>query len=213
MTMFKHVWFDFAGTLYRETPLFNEAHDKLRYSTYAKIVGEQDMSKAEEEYKTLYKQYGTNAAVFRSLGKSSSFWQDTFDELNIEKLLQPDPIVAETVEQISQQLPVSIFSNFKKDQILSFLKHLEIPATYFTHILDGDAITVRKPDLEGFRKMVELSGVPADQILYIGDRVVADIKPAKQVGMNTCLIYNESSEADYCVQSFGELEGIVEQNI
>jgi FMN phosphatase YigB (HAD superfamily) len=102
------------------------------------------------------------------LGKSSSFWQDTFDELDIETLLQSDPVVAKTVERISQQLPVSVFSNFKRDQILSFLKHLEIPATCFTHILDGDAMTARKPDLEGFHKMVELSAVPAGQILYIG---------------------------------------------
>jgi HAD superfamily hydrolase (TIGR01549 family) len=211
--MLKHIWFDFGGTLYRETPGFNAAHDQLRYSTYATLVGEQDMSKAERGYTALYKQYGTNAAVFRSLGKSSSFWQDTFDELDIAKLLQPDPVVAQTIETIRKQLPVSVFSNFKKGQILAFLKHLEIPTAYFTYILGGDAVTLRKPDLEGFNKMVELSKVAVDQILYIGDRVDADIKPAKQVGMKTCLIYSESSEADYCVKSFGEVESVVEQNL
>jgi HAD superfamily hydrolase (TIGR01549 family) len=207
----KHIWFDFAGTLYRETPLFNAAHDKLRFSTYAKLVGEQDMDRAEKEYLALYRQYGTNAAVFRTLGKSSSFWQDTFDELDVAKLIQPDPVVAETVERISRQLPISLFSNFKKDQILAILKHLGIPATCFTHILDGDAIAVRKPDLEGYFKMVELSGISASHILYIGDRVEADVKPAKQVGIVTCLIYSESVEADYCVRSFAELEKLVKQ--
>jgi hypothetical protein len=52
----KHIWFDFAGTLYRETPIFKAAHDKLLYSTYAKLVGEQDAQKAEKEYKALYEQ-------------------------------------------------------------------------------------------------------------------------------------------------------------
>lgn len=210
--MLKHIWFDFAGTLYRETPLFNEAHDKLRYSTYAKVVGEQDMQKAEEDYLSLYKQYGTNAAVFRSLGKSSSFWQDTFDELDVEKLLKPDHDVTETMKLIHELLPISVFSNFKQAQILDFLKHLDIPTTYFTHILDGDAVTIRKPDLEGFHKMVELSGVPPDQILYIGDRVEADIKPAKRVGMTTCLVYGQSDEADFNVQEFVKLINIVKEN-
>src|SRR4051812_11225406 len=101
----KHLWFDFAGTLYRETPVFNAAHDELRYGTYAKVVGEHNMQKAEKEYKALYKQFGTNAAVFRSLGQSSSFWQDTFDQLDVEKLLNPDPLVAETVKSVSRRLP------------------------------------------------------------------------------------------------------------
>jgi FMN phosphatase YigB (HAD superfamily) len=207
--MLKHVWFDFAGTLYRETPVFKEAHDKLRYTTYAKVVGESDMQKAEREFKALYQQYGTNAAVFRSLGKSSSFWQDTYDELDVKNLLKPDPTVSRVVKNISKQLPVSVFTNFKRAQILSLLKHLGIPETCFTNILDGDAISVRKPDLEGFHKMVELSGVPANQILYIGDRVGADIKPATQVGIVTCLIYEDSDEADYCVQSFDEVESLI----
>lgn len=201
----RHVWFDVAGTLYKETPEFQVAHDQLRYTTYAKLVGQQDMDKAREEYEALYAKYHSNSAVFRSLGQPSDFWQNAFDELDVEELLRPDSEITETLKAISGQLPVSLFTNFKRKKILSLLQHLQISADYFTHILDGDAVKVRKPDLEGFHKIIELSGAPADQILYVGDRVDVDIKPAKQLGIRTCLVYGQSDEADYGFNEFGDL--------
>jgi FMN phosphatase YigB (HAD superfamily) len=50
MANLKHVWFDLAGTLYRETKKFNEVHDNFRYSTFAKVKGIPDLDKAREEF-------------------------------------------------------------------------------------------------------------------------------------------------------------------
>lgn len=61
-----------------------------------------------------------------------------------------------------------------------------------------------KPDLAGFRKMVELSGADAGDVLYVGDKVNKDVLPAKQVGMQTCLLWAESPEADFCARTFPE---------
>ena len=209
--MIKHLWFDMAGTLYRETRAFNAEHDELRYTTYAKLVGEANEQKAKEAYDKLYAQHGSNSAVFRSLGQPSDYWQKVFEHLTDS--LRPDPVVTETLATLGKIVPLSLFTNFKRAKILTLLKQLTIPAADFTHILSGDDVSERKPGLEGFHKMVELSGVPANQIMYVGDRVDVDVKPAKQVGMQTCLIYGESSEADYSVQIFGKVENIVKQNI
>ena len=82
---------------------------------------------------------------------------------------------------------------------------LDIQLGWFTHILGPDVVKNPKPALDGFHKMVELSNVPAEAILYIGDDVEKDLVPAKQVGMQTGLLWKESQEADYCFKDFSHI--------
>lgn len=206
----KHVWFDFAGTLFKETPEFNELHDKLRYQTYANLQGLDDLSKAKNEFLELYSKYGSNSAVFRSLGQSSGYWMKALDDFDFASVLKPDPIVYETLNKLKDIVLISLFTNFVRDRIPKLLALLDIPVEDFTHILGGDDIKERKPALDGFRLMIEKSNLPADQILYVGDRVDVDIKPAKAVGMKSCLVYSKSPEADYSFDSFDELMSLVQ---
>jgi FMN phosphatase YigB (HAD superfamily) len=208
----QHIWFDFAGTLYRETPDFTKAHDDFRFHVYADLQGITDPARAKAEYLELYKQHGSNSAVFRALGKPSDYWMNALDDFDFTALLQPDPAVPETLIKLKDTVPLSLFTNFVPRRITMLLEHLDIPTDCFTHVLSGDDISERKPALDGFYKMIKLSGVPASQIMYIGDRVDVDIKPAKQVGMQTCLIYGKSEEADYCVAGFREIADVVIRN-
>jgi HAD superfamily hydrolase (TIGR01549 family) len=201
----KHVWFDFAGTLFVETPEFHKAHRKLLYRTYANIKGVDDLQVAEKEFTELQQKYGSNSAVFRALGQPSDYWMQTLDKLDFAALLKPNPEIPQTLAVIKDIVPISLFTNYVKHRIDMLLNHLQIPAEYFTYIITGDDITERKPALEGFYAMIEHSGLPPSQLLYVGDRIAVDIKPAKQVGMKTCLVYTESDEADYCVNNFSEL--------
>lgn len=206
----KHIWFDFAGTLFKETPEFNELHDKLRYQTYANLLGLNDLNKAKHEYLELYKKYGSNSAVFRSLGQSSGYWMKALDDFDFASVLKPDPTVYETLNKLNNIVPISLFTNFVRKRIPKLLALLDIPEDDFTHILGGDDIKERKPALDGFRLMIERSNLKAGQILYVGDRVDVDIKPAKSVGMKSCLVYSNSSEADYCFSSFDELFSLIQ---
>ena len=190
-----------GGTLYRETPAFNEIHDKLRYETYAAITGA-PLAEAEARYQELYARYGSNSAVFTSLGKPSDFWQRTFDNMDLAAVLEPDLTVTQTITELSKYVPVSLFTNFKKDKIEAVLKLLNISQGIFTFELSGDDITKRKPDLEGFEKMVGLSNLSPHELLYVGDRIDVDIKPAKAVGMKTALLWQTSAEADYSALDF-----------
>ncbi len=165
-----HIWFDVAGTLYRETPEFNVAHDQHRYLTYATLMGISDIDQAKAEFEELYKIHGSNSAVFTSLGQPSDYWMKAFEELDISNLLHPDPEVIDTLTNLRSIVPISVFTNLKADKIKSLFKHLEIPIELFTYVLSGDDVQERKPALEGFKLMVETSGLPANQNLYIGDR-------------------------------------------
>jgi phosphoglycolate phosphatase len=201
----KYVWFDFAGTLYKETLEFHKIHDKLRYETYAKLTGINDPETAKNEFLAQLKKYGSNTDVFQSLGQSSSYWMKTLDNLDYASVLKPDTEVTETLSKLKDMLPISIFTNFDKQRISNLLSLLQIPVEYFTYIINGDDVPERKPALNGFHEMVNRSGLPADQNLYICDRVQVDVKPAKQVGLRTCLLYSESPEADFCLENFSDI--------
>jgi FMN phosphatase YigB (HAD superfamily) len=47
---------------------------------------------------------------------------------------------------------------------------------------------VKKPDLGFFAHVVELAGVPAHEIVYVGDRVDNDVLPALAAGLGTVRI-------------------------
>ena len=205
----KHIWFDMAGTLYEETTAFHVLHDEFRYSTYAKLKGISDLDRARREYLELYKQYGSNSAVFTSLGKPTDFWMKSFETLDIGSALIPDTVVVDTLRVLKERLPISIFTNYTQGQIIEILAHLDIPSDWFTFLLSGDDVAERKPGLDGFRQMVARSGVPAHETMYVGDRLDVDIKPALTVGMQTCLLRDSSQLADYCIESLDQLIGIL----
>lgn len=206
--MIRHIWFDLASTLYRETPAFDAVHDQLRYETYAAVT-DMPIERAKEKYDQLYARYGSNSAVFTALGKPSDFWQQAFDSMDLASLIKPNPVVNETIMTLSKSVPVSLFSNFKYAKIEEVLKLLGIDVAMFTYVLSGDDVTKRKPDLEGFRKMVELSDLPPGDLLYVGDRIDVDVKPAKAVGMQTALVWQTSSEAGYCFENFADLQRVI----
>lgn len=201
----KHIWFDFGGTLFKETPEFIAAHDDFRFKVYADLRGVSDPEAARTEYLTLYQKHGSNSAIFRSLGQPSDYWMKHLDAFDFTAFLKPDAEVSETIMQLKDLVPLSLFTNFIQRRIDILLEYLQIPAACFTHVLSGDAITERKPALDGFYAMIERSGIPADQILYVGDRVDVDVKPAKQVKMQAGLVYGEAVEADYSFRRFRDI--------
>ncbi|MBF6251894.1 HAD family hydrolase [Nocardia farcinica] len=65
------------------------------------------------------------------------------------------------------------------------LRGLDLPCDF---IATSDDWGVSKPDTAFFDRIVEEVRRPADDILYVGDRLDNDIAPAKAVGMRTAFI-------------------------
>lgn len=198
----KHVWFDLDGTLTVHTAEFHEAHNQLRYKTYAEVVKKPVDDALKAEFEALYKQYGSNSAVFRSLGLPSDYWQHYFNSLDETKYFKPSQEINDTLKRLREIVPISIFTNVKLERLLATLKAIDIDPEWFTILLTGDDIKERKPALDGFHLMIERSKLPPKNLLYVGDRVDVDVKPAKTVDIQTCLLYSESPEADYCLADF-----------
>ena len=67
----------------------------------------------------------------------------------------------------------------------AILRRLNFAADW---IATSDGLGVSKPSAEFFRAIIDLAGVNASEILYVGDRLDNDIAPAQRVGMATVLI-------------------------
>ena len=65
------------------------------------------------------------------------------------------------------------------------LRELGLPADM---IATSDDWGVSKPDPGFFRRMLEVTPGGADEILYVGDRLDNDIRPAADLGLRTALI-------------------------
>ena len=65
------------------------------------------------------------------------------------------------------------------------LKALDLPVDV---IGTSDGWGVEKPSPAFFERLIDEAGVPADQVLYVGDRLDNDIRPAQAAGIQTALI-------------------------
>ncbi len=197
----KHIWFDFSETI---VFLRKERHNRLRYESYAEVVGKPVNDDLINEYEDLYRKNNkSNAAIFRSLGQSSNYWSDRINFLDPKELYRlADDSIPSILCEIREIVPISIFSNIELDRILIAF---QIKQDWFTHIISAGMVKEPKPALEGFRKMVELSDLPPQNILYIGDDVGKDVRPAKQIGIQTGLVWSKSDEADYSFEDFKQI--------
>ncbi|NLT56593.1 MAG: HAD family hydrolase [Actinomycetales bacterium] len=79
-----------------------------------------------------------------------------------------------------------------------------------------------KPDPGFFRRVAEVTPFPSDEILYVGDRVDNDLRPAREAGMRTALVHRgpwaliqwRSTDAEklptFRVESLRELPGLIQ---
>jgi len=128
-----------------------------------------------------------------------------FDQIDQGRYYEPVPEIYNTLDILRDSVKISLFTNAKLENTLRTLEVINIDSNWFTHVISGDDIKARKPALDGFHRVIEKSGIPAKNILYVGDRVDVDILPANQLDLQTCLVYGRSSEANYSFFKFDEL--------
>jgi HAD superfamily hydrolase (TIGR01549 family) len=87
----------------------------------------------------------------------------------------------------------------------------------------SDGWGVAKPSRAFFDRVVVEAGCPAEQVLYVGDRLDNDVRPAQEVGMTTALIrrgpwgyiLDDPAVSERClfhIDSLAELPGLVRKH-
>jgi HAD superfamily hydrolase (TIGR01549 family) len=200
-----HIWFDLHGTLSPETEEYKAALVAVSHTALADALGVEVDDAIRDLFDRLYRQYGTKSAIFEALGMNKDYWPSRFAQLDQLHYMHANPEISEALNQLAALRPVSLLSNARLEMVAAALQAIDIPITTFTHILTSSDVRNPKPALDGFRLIVACSGVPAERILFVGDREPADIRPARAVGMRTVLMWGTSSIADHCFATFRDV--------
>jgi FMN phosphatase YigB (HAD superfamily) len=197
----KHIWFDFSETI---AHINKGQHEIMKYAEYAKAVDKPVTEQLKAEFEEQYELHHNSISdIFYSLGKPSGWWSGRLATINATELFSLiEDDIPQVLAEIKQFVPISIFSNI---DLGTALPALGIDTGLFDHVISSGMVSKPKPALDGFHKIVELSQMPADQILYIGDHVTKDIIPAQTVGLQAGIIWSQSDQADYNFASFEEV--------
>lgn len=204
MEPIKHVWFDFSDTIASLTP----AHDDFLHQTYADAVGKPLSPEVVTELKEARKKYKSYGAVFTNgLGLPPGYWTKKMHSVDVSKFYElKNPNIPEILSELSNRCPLSIFSNM---QMGGLLEKLGIDPSWFQHFISSADVKNPKPALDGFILAVELSKLPAQNLLFVGDDIEKELLPAKNVGMQTAVVWNTAPEADYSFRNFQEILDVV----
>lgn len=100
---------------------------------------------------------------------------------------------------LHKHFPMVLVSNFYGN-VETVLKDFGVDG-YFKKIVESAVVGVRKPDLEIFRIGVRDLGLPANEVLVIGDSYRKDILPAREAGCQTLWLKGKGWTADEDAQT------------
>ena len=90
--------------------------------------------------------------------------------------------------KLHERFRLGIVSNFAIPECVLKLLEREGLAAFFDVVVVSGAVNVRKPSPEIFKKALEALGVTAEETVFVGDTVDADVEGAKNAGMKTIFI-------------------------
>ena len=121
----------------------------------------------------------------------------------------------ETLVRLSKHYPMVLVSNFYGN-IETILRDFQL-ADFFPHIIESAVVGVRKPDPAIYQLGVDATGLPAHEVMVIGDSYGKDIVPAKAVGCHAVWFEGpgwapeevDRSLPDYIITQLSDLENIL----
>lgn len=205
MLKYKHIIFDFDGTLSDSYPSFVKAMEKTmqRYG----------IEKTNEEIYYLLKKYST-AYVFDNCGfgdckaDAKKFFKEFSDEL-LSKEATPIAGTEEVLKFITENGAKSYIYSHSGDVVLNNVKRWRLEG-YFSGYQLGDTEFPRKPAPDALINLMRKNGLEADECVIVGDRDI-DILAGKGAGMAGILMDTEGYYRQLSVEyRISELKQIME---
>jgi len=158
------VVFDFGYTLFDEDPRFTAvARDAgIPAPEFFAVLGA--VIERRQDHRLVFEAFGIDPADAPPLDPT-----DFYDD------------AAPCVRSVRRQGRLVGIAGNTSTQIEGFLDgHVDVD-----FIESSEGWGVSKPDPEFFARVVDACGCPADEVLYVGDRIDKDIVPAAAAGMQT----------------------------
>ncbi|UCD96938.1 MAG: HAD family hydrolase [Candidatus Bathyarchaeota archaeon] len=203
----KAVLFDMGNTLVKyDVDIFEEVYDRILTSLgISRSIDEikRAFEKTEEEAKKngLLSSFGKIACeefwhcwdslILKHLnitekeelaGTIQSKWFDF-----LESTLYPE--VREVLSELrNRQVKVGLISTAYEEEIHLLMKKIGLEKTTFDVIVGVDTIKKAKPDPAVFKYAINQLNVAPEETMFVGDKIEADYKGAKNAGLHALLI-------------------------
>lgn len=182
-----HVWFDCDDTLYIQPPEL-KAEIRRTICTEIALRTSRSLEEITQEYPARLHEFRTNTLAMGSYGIPEDDAREIYNRPDIPSFVRSDPRLAHTVQQIKDMgILVSVFTNNRRSTLIGILRNLGLDIDAFRRLMTAEEVEP-KPSEEGYKEIVECSDVALNELMFVGDRMEADIIPARKHGMNTFLI-------------------------
>ncbi len=204
------IIFDVDGTFYPFNQDIKNLHTKLQLETVKELMPDID----EATYLNIYKKVNSHSRTYVKLGLDYEESLRVYHAIDYAQFLNKDQKLIDLLNFIRYEKNIceTILSTAPYDCVAKILGQLEVDINLFEFIVTSDTEGVKpKPDLSGFKKIIELSKVQPNNILMAGDREEIDIVPAKELGMKTARVYYEGKEsvADYVFKDIYAIKELI----
>ncbi|HLF54753.1 MAG TPA: HAD family hydrolase [Candidatus Nanoarchaeia archaeon] len=191
-----HVWFDCDDTMYVQPPEL-KAEIRRTICTEIALRTSRSLEEITQEYPARLHEFRTNTLAMGSYGIPKPEAQEIYNRPDIPSYVKPDPRLADMIKQIKDLgILVSVFTNNKRSTLIGILRNLGLNIDDFRRLMTAEEVEP-KPSEEGYKEIVECSDVALRELMFVGDRMEADIIPARKHGMNTFLIKRDESSHSF----------------
>ncbi|MBL4775626.1 MAG: HAD-IA family hydrolase [Mariprofundus sp.] len=122
-----------------------------------------------------------------------------------------DDDMPDVIDALSKKYALSILSNLARDWGETLIDKFQFEQTFSPIIISG-AVACEKPHKRIYEILIEQSQLPAEQILFIDDRL-ENLATAHALGMTTVHYQREADscdyQADYCITKLGDLLNVL----
>jgi HAD superfamily hydrolase (TIGR01549 family) len=205
------VW-DVDGTLYPPSEEMAQATLESAYITIEHRMG-WPRHKAIEEFEKVHEKITpsqTEAVALICNIPTSEAARETDRNFQRTKYIARDEKLVSLFESL-KGFRHFILGNGAQKTIREGIIALGLEINTFDEIVTSETVGANKPKDNGFKYILEKTGMPPGEHLMIGDREKIDLVPAKALGMKTCLVWalKPSMVADVTLPSVYELMQIL----
>jgi HAD superfamily hydrolase (TIGR01509 family) len=131
------------------------------------------------------------------------------------KYVRIDKATQKLLATLHGRFKLGIVSNFAIPECVTQLLKRENIESYFDTIIISGTINKRKPSPEIFQAALKALGVCADEAVFVGDTVDADVEGPKNVGIKVAFLARRmncsGAGADWVIKELGELPLVLER--
>ncbi len=209
MRKIKGVVWDVDGTLYRSTPEIEHIYKEIYTKFLEEYLPNKSISEAFYLFEKHKREYKSSTKALSKVTNLSIIEVTQFLEkyLKKQRRLQQDSRLTKTFQNLPHLRHLAL-RNGGREETLHILKMLGLENVRYPYPTElgpfikvwgsVDDFSALKPDYSIFKDIeMQLEKYVQNlrdnsEVLFVGDRVEVELKPAKRLGFTTCLIGNNS---------------------